>query len=171
MIFFKTALFLTCIVVSAATYAVSPLPDFSKYPIPEAELFKGTPAPVDLSSYKGAKTYKTKLQEGEKEGPNFAGHYTVVSFGCGTQCQDNWLIDAKTGKVLDRFPSIVGTKYQVDSTLLIINPPDPDLKKAYEEHPEQPLLGTMETTYEVWKEGKFKVVHKDKWVNVIKTLP
>jgi hypothetical protein len=171
MTFFKTALFLTCLLDSALTYAASELPNFSQFPVPKEEMLNGKAASVDLSSYKGAKTYKTKLQEGEKEGPNFAGHYTIVSYGCGTQCQDNWLIDAKTGKILDRFPSVVGTKYQVDSTLLIINPPDLDLKKGYEEHPEQPLLGTMETTYEVLKDGKFDVVHKDKWVNVIKTLP
>ena len=168
---FKTALFLTCIVGSASSYAESSLPDFSTYPVPANEVLKETPASVDLSSYKGAKTYKTKLQEGTRKGPNFAGHYTVVTIGCGTQCQENWVIDAKTGKILDKVSSIIGTKYQVDSLLLIVNPADAEFKKAYEEHPDQPLLGTMDTTYEVLKEGKLDVVHKDKWVNVIKSLP
>ncbi len=126
---------------------------------------------VDLSSYAGAKTYKTKLGEGADKGPNFAGHYTVVSIGCGTQCQENWLIDAKTGKILNKFSSVVGTAYKLDSYLMVINPPDEQLKKAYEEHPEQPLLGTMETTYEVWKDDKFDIIHQDKWINVIKSLP
>ncbi len=170
MAFFRQALFLTC-VMSSASYAESSLPDFSTYLVPETKVLKEKPAPVDLSSHEGAKTYKTKLEEGAKEGPNFAGHYTVIAIGCGTQCQDNWVIDAKTGKIVDKFPSIVGTKQQLDSALLVINPPDPDLKKAYEEHPDQPLLGEMETTYEVMKDGKFDVVHKDKWVNLIKSLP
>ncbi|HUX80130.1 MAG TPA: hypothetical protein VMW10_10370 [Alphaproteobacteria bacterium] len=171
MTFFKTTLFLTGILTSVASYADSTLPDFSTYPVSEIDVLKEKPAPVDLSSHKGAKTYKSKLQEGAEKGPNFAGHYTVVSIGCGTQCQENWVIDAKTGKILDKFPSIVGTKQQVDSTLLIVNPADPELKKAYEEHPEQPLLGEMNTTYEILKDGKFEVIHKDKWVNVIKSLP
>ncbi len=137
----------------------------------QKEILKGKPAPVNLSSYKGAKTYRTKLKEGAQAGPNFAGHYTIVSYGCGTQCQDNWLIDAKTGKILNRFSSIVGTKQDVGSALLVINPPDPELKKAYKEHPDQPLLGDMETIYEVLKDGKLDVVHKEKWVDVIKSLP
>ncbi|OJW49161.1 MAG: hypothetical protein BGO67_11425 [Alphaproteobacteria bacterium 41-28] len=171
MTFFKTAFFLTFVVRSASTYAESSLPDFSQFPVSKEEMLKGKPAPIKLSSYEGAKTYKTKLKEGAKEGPNFAGHYTIVSFGCGTQCQDNWLIDAKTGQILNRFSSTVGIKQQIDSALLIINPPDANLKKAYEEHPDQPLLGEMETIYKVLKNGKLKVVHKDKWVNVIKSLP
>src|SRR5690606_2298271 len=112
------------------------------------------PAPVDLDSFKGARTFKTKLTEGGKAGPNFAGHYTVVTFGCGTQCQDNWIIDSISGKIYDRFYSVIGQKYQLDSTLMIINPPDPQLKKAYEKFPDQPILGTMDTTAQVWKDNK-----------------
>ena len=171
MTFFQAALLVTYILGSASSYADSSLPDFSQFRVTKEEMLKGKPAPVDLSSYKGAKSYKTKLKEGAKAGPNFAGHYTIISFGCGTQCQDNWLIDAKTGKILNRFSSTVGTKQQLGSALLIINPPDPDLKKAYEEHPDQPLLGEMVTLYEVLKDGKLNVVRKEQWVDVIKSLP
>ncbi len=171
MNFFKIGLFVASVIASTSSYAQSPLPEFSTYLVPKNEVFKGTPAAVDLSNYEGANTYRTKLREGAKSGPNFAGHYTVVSFGCGTQCQDNWIIDAKSGKILYRFSSVLGTQYHLDSSLLIINPADLDMKRGYEEHPEQPLLGDLETFYEVWKNNKFNVIHKDKWVNVIKTLP
>jgi len=156
-------LILTSLVPS---YAQKKQPEFSEYKVKQADFLKGKPKPVNLSSYKGARTYRTRLREGAKEGPNFAGHYTVVTFGCGTQCQDNWVIDARTGKIIDRFDSVIAPTYRLDSQLLIINPPNEDYKRAYQEHPEQPLLGTMETTFRVLKNSKFKVVYKDKWVNV-----
>jgi hypothetical protein len=148
------------------SYGEKGLPDFSQYKVKETDQFKGKPKSVDLSSYEGAKTYRTKLREGAHAGPNFAGHYTVVTYGCGTQCQDNWVIDAQTGKIIDRFESVIGSQYQLGSALLIVNGPDAQVKKAYEEHPEQPILGTMDTTYKVLKDGKFQVVHKVKWADL-----
>lgn len=162
-----TTVFFMGIFVSATTsYGDTALPNFSQYQVEGTDVFKGKPAPVDFKGHEGAATYKTKLTEGENAGPNFAGHYTIVTYGCGTQCQDNWVIDAKTGKVIKRFNSVISPKYTLDSSLLIINPPDADLKKAYKEHPEQPLLGTLETTYEVLKDNKFEIIHKAKWVDL-----
>src|SRR3990167_3664580 len=127
---FWSSIFMTILLLSSVpTYAA--LPDLAKYPVPQKDVFTGTPAPVDLSSYKGAKTYRTVLTQGAQKGPNFAGHYTVVSFGCGTQCQDNWIIDAKTGTIYDRFSSVIGQTYRLDSTLMIVNPPEEQLKQAY----------------------------------------
>jgi len=168
---FQKSLLIAMVMCITPSYAQDTLPAFSGYPISETEVFKGNPKPVNLSSYAGARTFRTKLREGAALGPNFAGHYTVVTFGCGTQCQENWIIDAESGKILDRFSSNVGTLYQLDSLLMVVNPPDPQLKKAYEKHPEQPVLGTMDTTYEVLENNKFKTIYKDKWVNVIKVLP
>lgn len=169
MTFFQTA-FLTLLVMGALPCNAA-LPDFSKYEIPKKDIFTGTPAPVVLSSFKDATIYRTVLKEGAKKGPNFAGHYTVVSFGCGTQCQDNWIIDATTGIIYDRFSTVIGQKYTLDSNLMILNPPDEQLKKAYEKYPDQPLLGTMETTAQIWKDNKFEVVTQEKWVDAIKDLP
>ena len=151
---------------TSSSYGSQKLPDFSYYRVKETDIMQGKPKPVDLSSYEGAKKYKTRLNEGAKAGPNFAGHYRIVSYGCGTQCQDNWVIDEQTGKIIDRFESVIGSKYELESTLLIINPPDEDFKKAYDEHPEQPILGEMETIGKVIKNGKFEFVFRDKWVNV-----
>lgn len=161
-----TSLFVGTLVSATASYGEKAVPEFSHYKVEATDTFKGAPAPVDFTSHKGAEKYKTKLMEGEKKGPNFAGHYTVVTYGCGTQCQDNWVIDVKTGQIIDRFESVIAPKYALDSSLLIINPPDADLKKAYKEHPEQPLLGTLETTYKVIKDGKIEVIHRAKWVDI-----
>lgn len=170
MNFIKVAFLLAILMRSIPLHAEISLPDFIDHPIPESQVFTGTPESVDLSSYAGAKTYRTKLKEGGAQGPNFAGYYTVVSIGCGTQCQENWIINAKTGKILHKFPSVIGVLFQLNSSLMIVNPPDAQFKKAYEEHPDQPLLGEIDTIYEVWKNNKFDLIHKDKWVNIIKDL-
>jgi hypothetical protein len=160
---FVQFIIITTLFLVPTVYADAVLPNFSQYKIQDSEKMTEKPAPVDLSSYEGARTYRTKLREGAKAGPNFAGHYTIVTYGCGTQCQDNWVIDAKTGKIIDRFESSIGSKYQPESNLLIINAPDPDLKKAYQDYPDQPILGDLETVFKVIKDGKFETVYKTKW--------
>ena len=145
----------------AETISAKELPTFDQYPVPPADIYDGIPTPVDLSSYKHADNYRTKLGEGAKKGPNFAGHYTVVTIGAGTQFQDNWVIDAQSGKIVAKFLSSIIPQYHIDSTLLIINPADAILAKGYRDHPNQPVLGALETTFETWneKDQKFDVVH------------
>lgn len=159
------SLILTLTLIITPAYGEKDLPNFSQYKIQESEKMteKEKPAPVDLKSYEGARTYRTKLREGAKEGPNFAGHYTIVTYGCGTQCRESWVIDAKTGKIIDRFESSLESKYELDSRLLIVNAPDPELKKANQDYPGQPVFRSLETIYKVLKDGKFETVYKAKW--------
>ena len=52
---------------------------------------------VFTSSY--ARRYRTVIsQEGKKE-PNFAGHYRVVTWGCGTDCHGFAIVNRVTGQV------------------------------------------------------------------------
>ncbi len=95
-------------------------PTFSGYPV--QEIYTGPPAKVDFSSDPGAKTFRTHLREGIREGANFAGSYTIVSWGCGTSCQMHAILSTKTGKVLHWFDTCGGEKYWMDSRLLIVNP-------------------------------------------------
>lgn len=87
-------------------------------------MYRGRLAPLDEKSHSDAGTYKAALREGLKQGVNFAGKYTVVTVGCGTNCQKHFVIDRETGKILDELQSSIGAKYSPDSRLLIINPPD-----------------------------------------------
>jgi hypothetical protein len=41
---------------------------------------------------------RTRLSEALAGGVNFAGHYIVASWGCGTGCISGCIIEAKTGK-------------------------------------------------------------------------
>jgi hypothetical protein len=64
------------------------------------KIFQGKPAVPDLKSHPDARTYRTVLSEQSKKGPNFAGHYTLVTFGCGASCVRIAVVDAENGHVL-----------------------------------------------------------------------
>jgi hypothetical protein len=71
-------------------------PRFTDYPV--KEIYKGRIAPVILDSRR-ARMFRSRLREDSRNGVNFAGHYTVVFWGCGTGCAQMAVVDAKTGKV------------------------------------------------------------------------
>lgn len=72
-------------------------PRFEDYAVPPR--FKGRPANVNLRSHREARQWRTRLREGAKEGPNFADHFTVVTWGCGTDCVAIAVVDARNGNV------------------------------------------------------------------------
>jgi hypothetical protein len=51
-------------------------------------------------------------------GPNFAGHYFVIRWGCGSNCLMMAILDAKTGKVYDPPLSGAGTELYVNMDML-----------------------------------------------------
>jgi len=48
-----------------------------------------------------AQEHRTAIRNGAKHGPNFAGHYTVVDWGCGTSCGIYVIVDARTGTIYE----------------------------------------------------------------------
>lgn len=97
-------------------------PSFGLYPARDS--FAGPPAPVDLKSARGAYRFRTVLRKGAAAGPNFAGTYTVVTWGCGTQCVNSAIIDARTGRIYAMgFPSVGAPKYRLDSRLFVVDDP------------------------------------------------
>jgi hypothetical protein len=136
------------LVSESATQRVSQAPIFKDYSA--TENFSGTPAPVNLASHPQARTFRTVLQQGAKQGPNFAGKYTLLTWGCGTSCQMVGIINAETGSVymLDS-PAEAGVKFQLDSRLLIVNPPE----NLFENKPDW-----LQTRYYVWDGTKLTQV-------------
>src|SRR2546426_308539 len=82
------------------------------------------PAAVDFTSAPDSRRYRTVLTGAAARGPNFAGHYTVGTWGCGSSCQSNVVLDAATGRIVASFNSSMGAAYRLDSRLLLVNPPD-----------------------------------------------
>jgi hypothetical protein len=101
---------------------VRELPGFDKYPVDNS--YQGPPATLNTSYSKLARAYRTRLREGAKKGPNFAGHFTLVSWGCGTSCQEWAIIDARMGRVFDWVVrSTAGGEFYPNSRLLIVDSP------------------------------------------------
>lgn len=106
------------------------LPSFDGFPA--KEIFKGKSAKINLKSHKEARKFRTVLTDGVQEGPNFAGHYTVVGIGCGSGCEVIAVVDATNGKVF--FPKGLsqvftagwwhepeGPEFKLNSRLLIVH--------------------------------------------------
>jgi hypothetical protein len=113
-------------------------PHFDQYSTPKELIQK--PAKVNLKSHPSARQYRTVLRRGAAEGANFAGHYSVVGWGCGISCVTFAVVNLKNGNVIfpDDFTSDVGNhlsaddfepdassgfwglRYKIDSRLLIV---------------------------------------------------
>lgn len=115
-------MFLPQVVLSASV-------DYDQYR--EEKIFKGKPVEPNLATHKDARKYRTVLKQQSKEGPNFAGHYTIVTIGCGTSCAGIAVIDTQTGHVF--FPKNLrsvfwagwwhepyGPQFKLNSKLLIV---------------------------------------------------
>ena len=86
--------------------------------------YSGELAPLDENSHPEASKYKSALLKGMEAGINFADKYTVVTVGCGTACQYHYVVNRQTGKVTDKIQSSAGARYNLNSRIFIINPPD-----------------------------------------------
>ncbi len=112
----------TAVAVAEPRVCASDLPRFADYRVDS--LFRGVPAPVDFTSDPDSRRFRTVITAAAARGPNFAGHYTVASWGCGSPCQENVVLDARTGRIMASLNTSLGVRYRPDSRLLIANPPD-----------------------------------------------
>jgi hypothetical protein len=115
-----------CISLSAVAHPLR-FADFPAAPSNHA----GPPAKPAVDSAE-ARTFRTRLREGERLGPNFAGHYTVVGWGCGSACIQFAIVDAQNGRVFfDPTLKSVSVdnvaeapepdiRYRLDSRLLVV---------------------------------------------------
>ena len=88
-----------CFLTSAAPAQDGAPPRFGDYNEP---VFKGRAAALKLTT-RQARGYRTRLREGARRAVNFAGHYKLHTWSCGTGCLQTAFIDAKTGEVF--FPA------------------------------------------------------------------
>lgn len=134
-------------------------PRFEQFPA--SEKFGGRVAAPDVRSPPWARGFRTAIRTGARQGPDFAGHYTLVGWGCGAGCQALAIVDANSGKIFDSpmlrsvdninvaFDGPEGTnerliKYRKDSRLLVV-------VGGINEDPK--LRGI---SYFVWEHNRFK---------------
>jgi hypothetical protein len=89
-----SALVLLPVFPSAAQNAKRPA--FTSYP---ATVEKARAKSINFKNDPGARTMRTRLKEALAGGTNFAGHYIVAGWGCGTGCISGAIIDARNGNV------------------------------------------------------------------------
>lgn len=134
-----------------AKYQVFPhpaqeLPKFEDYPV-NSPPFTGNHSPIDFNSHPQANTFRDNLNYGIQYGPNFAQHYTIVTWGCGTLCEVFAIVDAYTGAVyFPGFSSSVGLDFRLNSNLLIVNPPE-NLQSTT-------VPPGIETEYFIWQDNQ-----------------
>jgi hypothetical protein len=147
----KTLLRLLLVVSSAAAFQV---PHFGEFPAEHADVT----GPLLLSfSGEFQRQFRTRISDAAKLRPDFADHYRLADWGCGSQCVSIALVDLATGRVYDgpfrtlgygRPQVYVGgereLEYRISSRLLIARgcPEDKD-------------CGTY---YFVWEDSRFRRV-------------
>jgi hypothetical protein len=138
-----------CRFVTAADLSDPKAPSFNNYPADIKEVV--SKSKLDLTSNPIAKKYRTVLRQEMAKGPNYAGHYRVAFWGCGTSCAMFAVVDLKSGTVMTtrEFSAVAGVhlaaddflqgtksdswafRYKNDSSLLVIlGAPDEDESRA-----------------------------------------
>jgi len=92
---------------------------FSDYPIKPISV--GSIAELDTESDDIAQILPTRIRQQLDAGANFAGHYSLMESGCGTECQVIVITDAISGKVVAELSARTGVEYRADSQLLVQN--------------------------------------------------
>jgi|SRR6202051_385418 hypothetical protein len=74
-------------------------PKFSNYPA--KDIYRGQPAqPIVTKEFR---SFRTMIRNGTHSDVEFAGHYTVPRWGCGTGCNDFVIVDSISGRVYAGF--------------------------------------------------------------------
>lgn len=128
----------------------NPQTTFDDFP---AEIYNGPLADPDFSTNPEAKQFISRIKEACANGINFAGHYTMVIWGCGTSCQTGVVVDRKTGKIFDGPTTFLGSEFKKESNMIIINFGAIDTSKNLIE-----VCAYCEVTQDIWTGSGFKLI-------------
>ena len=133
----------------------------AQLPANEAPLFArySTPVyagPIALPDFAGRDrayaAFHTRITDGANAGPNFAGHFALVTFGCGTECSEGFLIDVASGQV---YPLPVGGEENLNLTLQFVKD-SMLLRGAWDHQDEQTTDRTCVHQDFVWTGARFQ---------------
>ncbi|MBN3816073.1 hypothetical protein G3N57_05360 [Paraburkholderia sp. Se-20369] len=121
--------------IPAAPLAAAPAPacaspSFDQYPARAARAPQSRPDAPRLGS-KEARLYRTVIRSEFTQPANFAGHYRVAVWGCGTDCRNFAIVDKYTGATytmpgVQAISGVMGNDderldFRAGSTLLIVS--------------------------------------------------
>ena len=108
--------------IHSASIKFEPYISFDDFMVDNVEVWK---KPLDFSTNKEAYQFRTTIKDAYNTGySNFAGHYTFVSWGCGSPCQQAAIVDHRTGYIYNAPAAALGYDFRADSRMLIVNRPD-----------------------------------------------
>jgi hypothetical protein len=99
----RVPIFLACCLLSLAQSG-KPRPTFKDYPV--KEIYRGKPAPPILK--KEQRMFRTMIRLGAQSSVEFAGHYTIPVWGCGSDCNGFVIVDSISGRVIDSGFNVAG---------------------------------------------------------------
>jgi hypothetical protein len=171
--FFGVSLACALAISAWAQGSGEPIPRFQDYPA--FEIFKGTAA-LPIFTRPEERLFRTVIRQGvtkgygvfrgaveqEKPGPNFAGHYIAIQWGCGSDCDQMAIVDANTGHIYPPPLRGKGSMYfnvpirsfqrrpdfRLDSRLMILSDACP-----------QPISGCS-AYYFLWDHNQWKLVYR-----------
>lgn len=74
-----------------------PRPKFEDYPV--SKIYTGKPAAPVIT--KESRAFRTMISRGARSDVQFAGHYTLPGWGCGTGCSGFVIVDSFSGKIYE----------------------------------------------------------------------
>lgn len=95
----KHSLMAAVCVLTVCHISLAQTPTFQDHAVP---VYQGKIAKAKITS--DTQMHKTRFRALSQQKVNFAGHYVVDWFGCGTNCIGGVMLDARTGKT-DYFPT------------------------------------------------------------------
>ncbi|MEK6746832.1 MAG: hypothetical protein AABY33_07365 [Pseudomonadota bacterium] len=78
--------------------------------------------PQESAGFKKAQKfsrYRSIINDGLSKGVNFAGHFSFITWGCGTECVEAVIVNVKTGKIYGYLNSHFGFAFKENSRLLV----------------------------------------------------
>ncbi len=151
----RFALILALVLTAAsATAQTARLPQFSDYPA--GPLYRGRVAPLVEASSPRARLYRTATRRAMAEGVNFAGHYVLAMWGCGTECGDGHVVDARTGRAIADLPfASAYTAFQATSRLITVMTPD-EIIGMFPAGEEGAIPGRYGSSYWIFEDGAIR---------------
>jgi hypothetical protein len=107
-----------CRIVTTEDLVDKEAPAFAAYRVASPETVENPN--LDLKSSPTARMYRTVLRREIARGPNFAGHYRVAVWGCGSSCSMFAVVNLITGRVItpEGFSHTSGVYFGVDNQKL-----------------------------------------------------
>jgi hypothetical protein len=127
-----------------------PQTSFKDYP---ADIYEGKLADPDFSTNPDAKRFITRIKNECANGINFAGQYTLVTWGCGSPCQSGVVVNRKTGKIFGGYATALGSEFKKDSKMIIRNVGAIDTTTNLIE-----VCAYCDVNHEIWTGTTFKEV-------------